>query len=74
MKVQPTQYTGRKARIGGICFVNDRMVIFVGYCPECKGKVVMDLDEARSFANIYTTNKKRTSNKFIERLANARRI
>ena len=74
MKVQPIQYTGRKARIGGICFINNRMAIFVGYCPECRGKIVMDLEEAREFSNIYATNKTRTSDRFIERLVKTPRL
>jgi hypothetical protein len=55
MQITPTQYTGRKARVGGICFDQDRMRIFVGYCPNCNGKVVMSLDDAKAFANRYAT-------------------
>jgi hypothetical protein len=31
------------------------MRVFAGYCPDCRGKVVMSLDEARQFANSYST-------------------
>jgi hypothetical protein len=48
------QYTGRKCRIGKICFnENDRMVVFVGYCPECNSKVTMTIPDARRFADSY---------------------
>ena len=55
MQVAQTQYTGRKARIGKICFDRDKLRVFVGYCPDCRGKVVMSLDEAKHFANSYAT-------------------
>ncbi len=51
MKVSTnTQYTGRKARIGGICFdERGRLYVFVNYCPSCKGKVFYKMDEAKDF-------------------------
>lgn len=55
MQVADTQYTGRKAKVGRICFNQDRLKVFAGYCPGCNGKVVMSLDEARHFANSYAT-------------------
>lgn len=49
-----TQYTGRKARTGVLCFdERGRMCIFVGYCDSCKGKVTMTRDEAEIFAHKY---------------------
>lgn len=64
-----TQYTGRKARVGGICFNEDRMRVFAGYCPDCNGKVVMSLDEARHFANSYATE---IAKRNVKRLLKAR--
>lgn len=74
MQVQRVQYTGRRAKIGGICFIEDRMAVFVGYCPDCKGKVSMTLDEAREFANVYGVNKNRTSEQLFRRMVKARKI
>jgi hypothetical protein len=53
MQIAETQYTGRKAKVGRICFDRDRLRVFVGYCPDCRGKVVMSLDDAKQFANTY---------------------
>lgn len=62
MKTIEMQYTGRKARVGGICFDNtDRLCVFVNYCPNCHAKVVMSLDEARQFANKYRTERDKIS-------------
>jgi hypothetical protein len=76
MRIQNVQYTGRKAKVGKICFVDNRLSVFVGYCPDdtCRAKLTMSLDEARDFANTYNTNKKRTSEAFVEKLINARRL
>ena len=55
LKIQRNvQYTGRKAKIGKIAFdENDRMVVFVGYCPRCNAKITMSIPDARKFANSY---------------------
>lgn len=65
-----TQYTGRKATVGVLCFdENNRMCIFVGYCDSCKGKVTMSRNEAEVFAHKYRqiTNK-RDYRKFVREL------
>lgn len=44
---------GRKARIGGLCFDENKMHFFAGYhtCESGKVcKVLLDVDEAREFA------------------------
>lgn len=42
-----TQYTGRKTQVGNICFDEaGRMCVFINYCEDCKGKVVLTRDEA----------------------------
>lgn len=63
LKVQRNvQYTGRKARVGRICFdENDRMCVAVGYCPGCNGKVVMSIADARRFANLYADEQSRAA-------------
>jgi len=49
-----TQFTGRKQRAGAICFdESGRLCIFVNYCEDCKGKVVMKREEAEVFAHQY---------------------
>lgn len=66
MQTIPIQYTGRKAKVGGICFDNtDRLKVFVNYCPGCNAKVVMTLDEARQFANKYSAETNRVTFKKI---------
>jgi hypothetical protein len=55
MQVAETQYTGRKAKVGRICFNDDKLRVFAGYCPDCNGKIVMTLDEAKHFANSYAS-------------------
>lgn len=50
-----TSYRGRKAKIGKLMFHNNRMMFFLGYhvCDTCnnQGKVLVNMDEARQFAN-----------------------
>lgn len=56
-----TQYTGRKAKVGSLCFDEQgRMCVFVNYCDGCKGKVVLSRDEAEilSFKYKQITNKR----------------
>jgi hypothetical protein len=56
-----TQYTGRKAKVGTLCFdESGRMQIFVNYCEDCKGKVVLTRQEAEIFSYKYKqiTNKR----------------
>lgn len=58
LKVQRNvQYTGRKAIPGRICFDdNDRMVVHVGYCPDCRCKVNISLQDAKNFTRLYGEN------------------
>lgn len=54
MKTLKLNYTGRKARIGKICFdENGHMYVFISYCPDCRSKVVMTIDEAKQFSRLY---------------------
>ncbi len=56
-----TQYTGRKAQVGSICFDEaGRLCVFVNYCEDCKGKVVLTRNEAEvlSFKYKQITNKR----------------
>lgn len=49
-----TNNRGRKAKIGGLCFDEGKMMIFAGYhqFPDGRvGKILLNLDEARVFAN-----------------------
>jgi len=75
MQVIKQQYTGRKATIGRVCFdEKGNMRVFVNYCPDCKGKVVMTLDEARRFASQYRTEEASISTKVLFGFVNRRRI
>ena len=61
MNVLRTNYRGRKAKIGGICFDEGRMCFFLGYhtCPEShsKHKILLTIDEAREFGKKFGYNK-----------------
>ena len=49
-----TQFTGRKQRTGSLCFdESGRMCVFVNYCEDCKGKIVLTRSEAEIFAYKY---------------------
>lgn len=44
-------YRGRKMRRGAVCFTDaGKLAFFIDYCPNCKGKFLMDMDEVREFA------------------------
>lgn len=70
-----TQYTGRKAHIGKICFdETGRIQVFVNYCDNCNGKCVLTIDEARDFSNKYRTEEQKTSSKIFERFLKNRSL
>lgn len=61
-----TQFTGRKARVGSICFDEaGRMCVFVNYCEDCKGKIVLTRDEAEVLSYKY---KQITNNRQYKKL------
>ena len=61
-----SEYRGKKAKVGGLCFdERDRMFIFVAYCDNCRGKVIMTREEASTFAAQYY----REQNKLRTRIA-----
>jgi len=49
------QYTGKKAKNSG------RIAAFVEYCPDCRGKVIISLPDARRFATMYGKEQSRVS-------------
>lgn len=66
MQIIRVQFTGKKAKPGGITFDrNGHMGIFVDYCPQCHGKVIMEREEAEQFANKYHYENKRISSKLF---------
>lgn len=70
-----TNYTGRKARPGRICFDSrGKMQIFVTYCDGCNGKVVMTTEEARLFSGQYITERKKTIDKLLLTLVRKRKL
>lgn len=70
-----TQYTGRKAKIGSICFdQSGRLHVFVNYCTNCHGKVIMELGEARDFSSRYRTESERLKNRRLLKIVKTRTI
>jgi len=54
MHLQPLSQKGRKARIGKVYFVNDRLTFFAGYgeCDNCnaRSRILLSPDDARQFS------------------------
>jgi hypothetical protein len=68
------QYTGKKALPGRICFdERDRMCVQVGYCPDCRGKIIMSIPDARKFAKLYAGEASKPFSKLLIRSMNKRR-
>jgi hypothetical protein len=72
MNVIPT-IRGRNSRIGAVCYDGNRLAFLAGYneCNKCgvRGKVVMDLSEAREFSKRFGGIKEPLGAKIIRRLA-----
>lgn len=61
-----TQYTGRKSSTGKICFdERGKMGVFVEYCPDCRGKIIMELPEAKKFSKLYCQQVRRPINRTL---------
>ena len=73
MTVQPTNQRGRKTRIGKVCYANNRLAFFAGYneCESCgvKGKVLMNVEDARTFSKLFGNTKEPLGARFARRLA-----
>lgn len=65
MKAVVINYTGKKAKVGNLAFDTGRLGIFVGYCGNCKAKIIMDLEEARAFADRYQHQQNKIRTKMI---------
>jgi|GEM_PF-6054349 len=54
MHLQPLSQKGRKARIGKVYFLNDRLTFFAGYgeCDNCnsRSRILLSPDDAREFS------------------------
>lgn len=75
MKTLETNFTGRKAQTGKICFdENGRMHIFVTYCDTCNGKVVMTTNEAQAFTRKYVYERKKTIDRLLLTLIKKRKL
>jgi hypothetical protein len=62
-------YTGKKQQIGGIIFdENDRLFVFVTYCPNCRAKVLFTRPEAREFARQYRDEQNKIRTKLVIKL------
>lgn len=63
------EYHGKKAKTGGLVFdEKDRMRIFVCYCDNCRGKVVMERNEAECFSKQYVAEKNTLRTRLIKHL------
>ena len=68
-------YTGKKSRTGKIVFdENGRMMVFVSYCPDCRAKVTMSLDNAKRFATIYAEESRRVTTRLLGHMTKRRTI
>lgn len=75
MKTQEINYTGRKAKTGRICFdEKGKMHVFVTYCDCCNGKLLMTIDEARTFSREYAAKKRKVVDRLLLRLVDQRKI
>lgn len=64
------EYHGKKARVGGLCFdEQDRMMVFVCYCDNCRGKIAFSRKEAECFSKQYIHQKNKLRTKIILKLA-----
>jgi len=70
-----SEYRGKKAKVGGLCFdENDRMYIFVAYCPNCRGKVVMSRKEAEQFTKCHQCEQNKLRTRLFTKMADKRYI
>lgn len=57
---------GKKKKVGGIVFdEQDRLFIFVTYCPSCHGKVLFTREEAQQFAKHYKCEQNKIRTKYV---------
>jgi len=62
-------YTGKKQRVGGICFdEHDRLFVFVTYCPSCHAKVLFTRKEAQEFAKHFRSKQNKLRTKIVIQL------
>lgn len=67
MKAVIINYTGNKAKVGSIAFDLGHLGVFVGYCDNCHAKQIMELDEAKEFANKYAQEQNKIRTRLIKR-------
>lgn len=67
MKAVVINYTGKKARAGNLAFDCGHLGVFVGYCPSCNAKIIMELDEAKDFAARYYHEQNKLRTRLIKR-------
>lgn len=70
------QYKGKKAKVGSTIIIDDgekeTLGVFVGYCPDCRYKVMMNRKDARVFANKFHRQKESLSERRLCRLISHR--
>ena len=46
--ITKNEFRGRKQKVGSVCFTDHgRLAFFLGYCPDCHGKVIAQPDEVK---------------------------
>lgn len=69
MQVMETSFRGRKARPGSMCWDDTGgMRYFVDYCPECRGKIAMNITDARLFAQRFQAQRRKLRHRVAIRL------
>lgn len=68
-------YKGNKAKVGSLIVVDDgekeALGVFVGYCPDCRFKVMMNRKDARVFADKFYKEKESIGERrFIRHISN----
>ena len=59
-------YMGKKQKVGAIVFdEQDRLFIFVTYCPSCHGKVLFTRAEAHEFTKHYRSEQNKIRTKYM---------
>lgn len=59
------QYVGRRAKIGNLCQVDDKIGVFAGYTPCCRAKMIYSFDEVRELERRFSGRKKNRVKKRI---------
>ena len=63
------EFRGRKQKVGSICFTETgRLAFFLGYCPDCKGKVIARPEEVKVLMRYFGKRQRRPMQRVAIRL------